>query len=380
MSKIYLLILSYSIFLLSCSPQVENNINCKINGLQNDSALIAFVQQSDKEKEIVDTIIFKNGYASYNFPVSELYEAFIIPFDLMYKFENGKTYPLPASRINFFIDPLSYVKINGKIEDKCVIYNAVGNQLSEHLVIARDMKISLFKERVLFEFEYNSIGNNKIDEEEYWKLRKENNNNYQQQSINFIRKHPESEYAPRLLLEIQDKELVVELFDTLTKKSKESFFGNILGEMVDGWMTTTPGLQFPNIVDKNLNGKTFQLTDLRGKYVLLDFWGSWCSPCLSEIGKLKSLYENSKDKIEIVGIACNDDINRLKETVSSNNINWEQIFEGQTGEKKYSVRFGIRNYPTKILLDTEGKILKVYIGLDENLYNDINNLRIENYR
>ena len=368
-------ILVYILFLLSCSPRTQNNIICKIDGLKNDSALIAFVQQSEREKEIVDTIIFKNGYASYNFSVSELYEAFIIPFDLIYKFENGKSYPLPASRINFYIDSLSNVKINGKIEDNCVIYEVIGNQLSEQLVIARNMKIPLYKERVLFESEYNLIGKNKIDEEEYWKLRKENNNKYQQQSINFIKKHPESEYTPRLLLEIQDKELVVELFNTLTKNSKESYFGSIIGEMIDGWMSTTPGLQFPNIVDKNLNGKTFQLSDLRGKYVILDFWGSWCSPCLSEIDKLKSLYENNKDKIEIVGIACNDDINRLKETISSNKINWEQLFEGQTDEKKYSVRFGIRNYPTKILLDTEGKIYKVYTGVDENLYDDINNLK-----
>ena len=76
----------------------------------------------------------------------------------------------------------------------------------------------------------------------------------------------------------------------------------------------------------------------------------------------------------MVGIACNDNRERLLKTVENNGINWIQIMEGTTRETKYSQKFGITSYPTIVLLDKEGKVIKTYFGLDENLYHDLDSL------
>jgi len=356
---------------MSCTTKNPYNISCEIEGLQVDSALIAFIPLSDTNTEIVDTVIFVDGKFEYSFPADELYECFIIPYDLVYKFDNGESYPLPTSRIIFFIDSLDQINIKASVDSQCIDYQVTGNLLSEQLTEARKMKLPLFKERIVFEFDHNSYDPDKNSESVYQKRRIENDLEYQQQSISYIKMHPDSKYSSRLLLEVRDKKIASVLYNSLTKNVKNSYFGTIIGDMVNGWMLTSPGLEFPNIVTKTIKEKEFSLNKLRGKYVLLDFWGSWCKPCIVELPKLKQLREDYQEQLEIVGIACNDNRDDLINIIESNQIDWTQILAGDTRESNYSDKFGIRNFPTKILLDKDGKVIKSYIGLNDSVYIDI---------
>ena len=366
------LLLTFLFF--GCKEPDNHTITCQIEGLQNDTALVAFVPISNEENQVIDTVLFKENILTYDLPVHELHEVFIIPFELIYKFENGRSYPLPASRIRFFIDSLEQIKITGQIEDQSVDYKATGNTLSEELTVARRMKLDLFKERIPIEYNFNSLDTIKNSEKEYWRLRNENNEKYTNQSIAYIKANPQSHYSARLLLEIKDKQLATGLYAQLSEDVTSAYFGRIITDMVNGWMLTTPGLEFPNIVDRTIDGKEFELAGFRGKYVLLDFWGSWCKPCLAEVPQLKELIEKHDGKLEVIGIACNDDKERLAKTIAANGINWPQILEGRERESNYSNRFGVRSFPTKLLLDPQGKILKIYTGLDESIYNDVNDL------
>lgn len=372
--KLFLSIISITLLVFGCKESKNHTVTCQIQGLQNDTAMIAFIPLSHEEDQIIDTVVFQSNQLTYDLPINELYEAFIIPFDLIYKFQNGRSYPLPASRIRFFIDSLEQVTVTGKIEDQSVNYDVIGNTLSEELSIARQMKLHLFKERIAIEHNFNSFDTTKNSESDYWQLRNENNEKYTAQSIAYIKENPKSHYSARLLLEIRDKQLATELYSQLHKEATNTYFGTILTDMVDGWMLTTPGLEFPNIIDQTLDGKEFELTNLRGKYVLLDFWGSWCKPCLTEVPQLKQLVDRYNAKLEVIGIACNDDQDRLNETIASYNINWKQILEGTKREYNYSNRFGVRSFPTKWLLNPRGQIVKVYSGVDESVYDDIENL------
>lgn len=365
------------LILASCQVKEPNNIICKIEGVGDDFALIGFLPQSDLDKEIIDTVQFFNGQLAYNYPVDELHEVIIIPFSLFFEFENGNSYPLPASRIKFFLDKNDQIKIEGIVEDNCVDYQVKGNHLSEQLTVARKMKIPLFKERIIYEFAYNSkdeANRSQPDEDAYWNHRRLNNKKYAQQNISYIQNNPDAEYSARLLLEIRDKEKAIELYNSLTQSVKNCYFGIIMEDMINGWVLTTPGILFPNIIGETIFNKNFSLSDFRGKYVLIDFWGSWCAPCLAEIPKLAETNERYKHDFVIVGIACNDNRERLLKTVENNGINWIQIIDGITKETKYSQNFGIQSYPTKVLLDKDGKVIKTYIGLDESVFADLDSL------
>ena len=362
---------------VSCETKETSNIVVTISGLDSEFALIGFSPQSNRNKEIIDTVQFIDGKLEYNYPVHELNKVIIIPFDLFFEYENGVSYPLPASRINFFIDSLDQIKIEAVISDNIVDYQATGNNLSEQLTEARKMKIPLFKERVIFEFEYNSVAaedRNELDEEAYWKNRAFNNEKYKNQNILYIESNLDAEYASRLILELRDREKAAALYYDLSQTVQNSYFGIIAGDMIDGWAITTPGIKFPDIRANTIENQEFQLSNLRGKYVLLDFWGSWCAPCIEEMPKMIGLHNKYKDELAIVGLACKDNKIDLMETIETLQINWPQILSGTTRETNYSQKFGITGFPTKVLIDKNGEVIKTYIGIDEDLYADIDSL------
>lgn len=99
------------------------------------------------------------------------------------------------------------------------------------------------------------------------------------------------------------------------------------------------------------------LDNLKGKYVLLDFWAVWCGPCLSEIPALKDLYKKTdKDKFEIIGIVGDSSADALKKIIEKDSITWPQILS--TESNKIKEVYGISGYPTTYLIDPEGIIIE----------------------
>ena len=110
-----------------------------------------------------------------------------------------------------------------------------------------------------------------------------------------------------------------------------------------------------NFVSKTLSGDVIELDKLKGKYVYLDFWGTWCAPCREEIPILKSIYsEYQNENFALIGIA-NDNFEALQDFVKKQEIDWEQILQSE--DKSIIADYGVTGYPTTFLIDPEGKII-----------------------
>jgi peroxiredoxin len=98
------------------------------------------------------------------------------------------------------------------------------------------------------------------------------------------------------------------------------------------------------------------LDNLKGKYVLLDFWGTWCGPCIQEIPNLKTLYDNiDKSNFEIISIVVDSPKKDLEQLMSKYGITWPQIISDDSNTIKE--KYGIMKYPSTFLLSPEGVII-----------------------
>ncbi len=123
-----------------------------------------------------------------------------------------------------------------------------------------------------------------------------------------------------------------------------------------------------NIKMLDLFNREFDLSNLKGEYVLLDFWGTWCLPCIKGIPYLRDVSEKFKNKVQIVSIDVDQlsNIRMLRKMVKSNKMTWINIFQNERDDSQQSVinRYRIREFPTEILINPQGRIIFRMVGGD----------------
>jgi thiol-disulfide isomerase/thioredoxin len=111
-----------------------------------------------------------------------------------------------------------------------------------------------------------------------------------------------------------------------------------------------------------LDGRLVDSKQLRGKVVLLDFWATWCGPCMAELPKLKAVHERLHAQgFEIVGISGDTDRAALQSVIQRHKLPWPQLFEGRS-KPSLAAKFGIRHYPSMWLLDRQGVVRFISAG------------------
>jgi thiol-disulfide isomerase/thioredoxin len=116
--------------------------------------------------------------------------------------------------------------------------------------------------------------------------------------------------------------------------------------------------KFPGFEEKDVEGKPLSIDNYKGKVVLIDFWATWCGPCVAELPNVLKTYEKHHAKgFEIIGISLDQDEAKLSAFTKQKKMTWQQFFDGQGWGNKLAVKYGINSIPATFLLDGEGKII-----------------------
>lgn len=115
----------------------------------------------------------------------------------------------------------------------------------------------------------------------------------------------------------------------------------------------------PDFTLPSLDGSSVTLSDTRGKYVILNFWATWCGPCRVEMPEFNRYYLNNFHKVELFAINCSEPPSKVKAFIDQNKYRFPVLLDTKAEVQKL---YGVRAYPTTLIIDPEGNILSRRVG------------------
>ncbi len=370
LTLIIIALMASSIYNRSGNCTIEGNVD----GLGTRPAIVSGWNHSNNYRYF-KVIMIINDKFSFKVKTDKTAGGRIISWNMLFKRKSGKPLGMRSKRIDFEIKKEQKICIEGTFKKYSICYETTGNRYSSQLshfrnqnlnILEKETKLALMTDSLRF-YQNNPVLLDSL-ENEFNKTREQ----YTYRRYKYAINNPNNELSAEFL-GMQHKDTIRKYISTLSKNVLETLEGQQLQKRVLKYNQMDIGQIAPNIIDSLRN---FNLSELKGKYVVLDFWGTSCGGCRLGMPKMRKYYKTYRNKIEFVGIAYNDKRPDWEAYIKAEKLDWIQLFNDKKLEK-HTNRYYINIYPTKILLGKDGKILKIFEGEKKEFYEFIDALMSE---
>lgn len=360
--------------LLFCSVASAQD-NFKMSGtlsdVKNDTLVVEYVKR-EPEKQIISFKVPVNDRGEFSFgcQIANAYKA-----SLGLKSAKKTVY--------IFFVPNENAIVSGAFSDAydwTISGSSFYQQLAQVANVERPYLKEFDKAAEIYEQGVAAGG----DEEKLKEQRRETNKDINKRmgdfALEYMRQHSDEESSVELVGSGRFSYLgeEIKLLSPRVRNGRFKSYVDVQQSMYDRLMTEVKaskaakkaieeGKTAPDFTLKDLNGNDFTLSSLyhKGKYVLVDFWGSWCTWCIKGFPKMKEYYAKYKDRLEIVGVDCYDKEDKWKEAVQKNQVSWLHV---RSADGTTEVKFDVKGYPHKVLISPDGKVLKIITGESDDFY------------